>query len=141
MIYKTFTELSKLESFEARYEYLKLGSNVGEMTFGFDRYLNQLLYKSKIWAKVRDSVILRDEGWDLGLKGFLEIGGRVVVHHMNPITSEQIEYKDKDILDPEFLVCCSNSTHQAIHYGNISILPQKMIERTSNDTSPWMKKG
>lgn len=134
---KTFSELIKLKSFEERYAYLRLIGIVGESTFGFDRFLNQSLYSSNAWKKVRDTVIVRDNGCDLSLVGY-EIHGRVIVHHMNPISIEDIERGKDSILDPEFLVCVSHKTHLAIHYGDESLLPQNPIIRQAGDTSPWL---
>jgi hypothetical protein len=133
---RTFTELHRLKSFDERYEYLRLKGIVGESTFGFDRYLNQMLYTSRRWLKVRDNVIIRDEGCDLGIIDY-EIKGTIIVHHMNPISIEDIEKENSKILDPEFLICTSSNTHLAIHYGDKSLLPKLPIIRYSGDTSPW----
>ena len=133
---KTYSELVKMDSFEERFEYLKLGGRVGEETFGFDRYLNQAFYKSSEWLKVRDYVIVRDCGCDLGIPD-REIPGLVLVHHMNPIRKEDIINKSDILLDPEFLVCTMKSTHDAIHYGDGSLLVYAPIERRKNDTCPW----
>lgn len=141
MINKTYSTLSLFDSFLDRYNYLRLTASVGEVTFGFDRYLNQLLYNSREWKRVRDFVLSRDEGWDLGLRNGFEITGKVLVHHMNPITREQIQYKDKTILDPEFLISVSHNTHLAIHYGDENLLPKVLVIREQGDTAPWLKKG
>lgn len=133
---KNYTELSKLKTFEERYEYLRLNGRVGEATFGFDRYLNQVFYQSQRWKSVRDFVILRDNGCDLGVDGY-EIFGKVIIHHMNPITVDDIESESDFLLNPEFLICTVHSTHNAIHYGDESLLIRAPIERTKNDTCPW----
>lgn len=138
MTIKTYSELSKLKTFKERFEYLKLGGLVGEETFGYDRYLNQMFYKTNEWKSVRDQVIVRDNGCDLGLEGY-DIYGRILIHHMNPINLEDIAKRNPDILDPEFLICVTHSTHNAIHYGDDQLLCQGPIERTKNDTCPWKK--
>lgn len=136
MIIRTYRELERLNTFESRYEYLRLYGRVGEETFGFDRYLNQLLYKSDRWRATRDGVIIRDEACDLGVEGY-ELYGRIIVHHMNPITIEDIELERAIVFDPEFLISSSLNTHNAIHYGNRDLLPKNPIERRKNDTCPW----
>ena len=133
---RTYSELRRLNSFEDRFEYLKLSGQVGADTFGFDRYLNQILYQTEIWKKVRRDVIARDEGFDLGSRD-RPIGGKILVHHMNPITLEDIRSGDRKVFDPEFLICCSHLTHNAIHYGDFDLLPKDPIERSPNDTCPW----
>lgn len=133
---KTYSELSRLTTFEERYEYLRLGSAVGESTFGFDRYLNQVFYRSQRWKSIRDFVIIRDNGCDLGVKGY-EIHGRILIHHMNPLTVDDIENESDYLLDPEFLIATTHDTHNAIHYGDASLLIKAPIERTKNDTCPW----
>ena len=133
---RTYSELRRLDSFEDRFEYLKLSGQVGADTFGFDRYLNQILYQTEIWKKVRRDVIARDEGFDLGSRD-RPIGGKILVHHMNPITLEDIRSGDRKVFDPEFLICCSHLTHNAIHYGDFDLLPKDPIERSPNDTRPW----
>lgn len=133
---KTFSELTKLDLFYDRYEYLRLGNVVGQSTFGFDRWINQLLYKSKRWQRARDEVIMRDNGCDLGVEGY-EIKGRLLVHHMNPITMDDIEKDRYEIYCPEFLVCTSHLTHQAIHFSDEALLPKTPVTRTKNDTIPW----
>lgn len=133
---RTYTELSQLNTFMDRYNYLKLGGAVGEATFGFDRYLNQVFYRSQKWLSSRDFVISRDGGCDLGMPGH-EIYGKILVHHMNPITIEDIEL-DSDILyDPEFLISTIHNTHNAIHYGDENLLIIAPVERRKNDTCPW----
>ena len=133
---KTYSELITIPTFEGRYEYLKLGGQVGVQTFGFDRYLNQAFYKSDEWLSVRDYVIARDNGCDLGVEGY-EIYGRILIHHMNPITKEDILHRSKFLLDPEYLITTVKKTHNAIHYGNDSIIFEAPIERRKNDTCPW----
>lgn len=133
---RCYRELKRLKTFEERYEYLRVGGVIGESTFGYERYLNQMLYSSSLWRNVRDRVIIRDNGCDLGLEGY-EIGGKIIIHHMNPITVEQIEESASEIFDPEYLICVSDRTHNAIHYGDKSLLPQLPIDRSSNDMCPW----
>ena len=135
-IFKTYTELSALPTFEDRFAYVQTFSKVGEDSFGSKRYLNQVLYKSKEWKKVRDDVILRDNGCDLGIEG-REIAGHIHVHHINPITAEQILNRDPAIFDMDNLICCSEITHKALHYGDISSTVSDYKERTPNDTTPW----
>lgn len=133
---KTYTELIRISNYYDRFEYLKLKGFVGEQTFGWHRYINQMLYRSKRWKSTRDKVIIRDDGCDLGHPDY-QIYDKVIIHHMNPITLEDIE-EDRDyIYDPEFLICVSNNTHQAIHYGDKSLLPSPLIERRPGDTCPW----
>lgn len=135
-MFRTYTELSKLNSFLERYEYLRLGGKVGEETFGFDRYLNQIFYKDPEWLEARDNVIIRDGGCDLGMPD-REIHGKILVHHMNPVTKEQILRRDPVLFDPEYLICTIKSTHDAIHYGDETLLMLDPIVRTKNDTCPW----
>lgn len=136
MSIKTYSELITLSTFEDRFEYLNLKGRIGEETFGFDRYFNQLFYKSQKWKSIRDYVILRDNGCDLGLEGY-EIYGKIIIHHMNPITIKDIERESDFLLNPEFLICTTHNTHNAIHYGDRSILMTGPIVRTPNDTCPW----
>lgn len=138
MTNRSYHELSKLKTFEERYAYLRLNGKVGEETFGFDRYLNQSLYKDPEWLEARDIVILRDNGCDLGMPD-REIQGRILVHHLNPITKDQILRRDPIIFDPENLICTAKNTHDAIHYGDESILIKTPIDRKPNDTCPWKK--
>ena len=138
MIIRTYSELIKLSTFEERYEYLRLRGKVGKETFGFDRYLNQILYHSDEWEDVRERVIIRDTGCDLGMEGF-EIPEFIIVHHMNPITIEEIERCDPVLFDPEFLISTSRNTHNAIHYGDKNLLVTGPIERKRNDTCPWRR--
>lgn len=135
-IFRSYNELVTINSFEERFEYLKLGGGVGKETFGFDRYLNQIFYKSKEWKDIRREVILRDNGCDLGIEG-RDIYKGIIIHHMNPITIEQIEQRDHDIFNPEFLICCSHNTHNAIHYGSSDNLFKEPIERKKGDTKLW----
>lgn len=138
MITRCYKELSRIDNYEERFRYLKLAGQVGESTFGFDRYLNQIVYSSKRWKQVRNAVIIRDEGRDMGVEGY-EIQGRIVIHHMNPISIEDAE-KDRDfIYDPEFLICVSPITHNAIHYGDESLLPKGPVDRFPNDMCPWRR--
>lgn len=136
MSIRTYSELIKIPTFKDRFEYLRLDGKVGEETFGFDRYLNQIFYKSPEWKAVRDFVIIRDQGCDLAMEGH-EIFGRILVHHMNPIRIEDIVNRSKYLLDPEYLICTIKNTHDAIHYGDGSLLITGPIERTKNDTCPW----
>lgn len=136
MIIRTYSELSQLTTFKERYEYLRLDGKVGEETFGFDRYLNQIFYKSDEWKSVRDFVIIRDNGYDLGIQGY-EIHGKILIHHMNPISPEDIVRRSEFLLNPEFLITTVLSTHNAIHYGDESLLISAPIERMRNDTCPW----
>lgn len=136
MTIKTYSELITIPTFEERYEYLKLGGRVGEDTFGFDRYLNQIFYRSKEWKSVRDEVILRDNGCDLGIEG-REIHGRILIHHMNPISKSDILERSDLLLNPEYLISTIKQTHDAIHYGDKNLLMKEPIERSRNDTCPW----
>lgn len=136
MLDKTYNELISIPSFEERFEYLRLDGSVGERTFGSYRYLNQGFYTSREWKKVRDLVIIRDEGRDLAFEG-REIHGRIIVHHINPITEESFMRNDPSILDPDNLVCVSHDTHEAIHYGDASLLMKDPVVRRPNDTCPW----
>lgn len=134
---RTYEELSKLKTFEERYEYLKLDGVVGEETFGFDRYLNQQFYKyDPDWKKVRDEVIFRDNGCDLGIEG-REINGPIMVHHMNPITKDDILNRSEYLLNPNYLITTIKSTHNAIHYGSSDLLMKDPVVRSKNDTCLW----
>ena len=133
---RCYTELIQLPTFKERYEYLRLGGIVGKDTFGFDRYLNQKFYHSPEWKAIRRDIIIRDGGRDLAMEGY-ELQNNIYIHHMNPmVPSDLIEVPDW-ILDPEYLICVSKRTHDAIHFGDASILPQLPMERTPNDTCPW----
>lgn len=138
---RTYSELITLPTFEERYEYLRLNGVVGEVTFGFDRYLNQQFYSTdREWLSVRDYVIIRDQGCDLGvLDRRIPNGCRILVHHMNPITVDDIIKRTKYLLDPEYLICTIKNTHDAIHYGDASLLITDPVERTPFDTCPWRK--
>ena len=129
-------ELSLLPTFEERYEYLKLDGSVGSSTFGFDRYLNQGFYKSREWKNVRNSVIVRDNGCDLGIPGY-EIHIDLLVHHMNPIIPDDIIDGNEWILNPDFLITTTKTTHNAIHYGAPSPVPKVVVERHAGDTKLW----
>ena len=133
---KCYSELVLLPTFEGRFQYLHLDGVVGQETFGFDRYMNQYFYRSKEWRRVRDIVIARDAGCDLGIPG-REIFGRVLIHHMNPIRPDDIRNRSDILLDPEYLITTVHETHQAIHYGDESLLITAPIERARNDTCPW----
>lgn len=133
---KTYSELITIPTFEERYRYLRLTGRVGEETFGFDRYLNQIFYNSREWKDIRDYVIVRDGGCDLGIED-REIFGKILIHHMNPIRQEDILRRSKFLLDPEYLISTVHNTHNAIHYGDESLLILAPIERTKNDTCPW----
>lgn len=136
MILKTYSELIKFDTITDRYEYLKLSGSVGEQTFGVDRYLNQRFYKSTEWKLIRDVVLIRDNGCDLGIPDF-PIPGRILIHHMNPIKVLDLRSKKLDILDPKFLISSSERTHQAIHYGDKSLLPYIPKQRKPGDTRLW----
>lgn len=134
---RTYTELNKLKTFEERFEYLKLDNVVGEETFGFDRWLNQQFYKSKEWRRIRDYVIARDCGCDLGTPDHEIIDERILIHHINPITKEDIINNTDFLLNPEYLITTINNTHQAIHYGNDEMLVKAPVTRYKNDQCPW----
>lgn len=133
---RTYSEMARIGDFEGRFEYLKLGGNVGRETFGFDRYINQSFYSSREWRTIRNEVIARDGGCDLGIQGH-EIHTEILVHHMNPITPEQIIHDAECILDPELLITTTKRTHNAIHFGDSSILPKPLVERARGDTRLW----
>ena len=133
---KTYSELITIPTFEERFEYLKLDGQVGVETFGFNRYLNQAFYKSDEWLSIRDYVIARDNGCDLGMEGY-EIYGRILIHHINPITKDDIIQRSRILLDPENLITTVKRTHDAIHYGDSNLLMRAPIERRKNDTCPW----
>lgn len=140
---RSYDELSIFQSMEERFEYLKLGGRVGDMTFGFERYLNQLFYKDPLWKASRAKAILRDSNdddcFDLGVEGF-PIYGTIFVHHINPIHKEDIVNREPKLFDLNNLICCSERTHNAIHYGDKSLLPKTPIERFAFDTCPWKRK-
>ena len=135
---RTYSELITIPTFRGRYEYLKLKGLVGQETFGYDRYLNQVFYKSREWMNIRDYVIVRDNGCDLGIPGH-EIYERILIHHMNPITKEDILRRSEFLLDPEYLISTIKLTHDAIHYGDEQLLMDEPIVRTKNDTCPWKR--
>lgn len=135
-IIRTYSEFITLPTFEDRYRYLQLNGAVGKDTFGFDRYINQQFYRSKEWQRIRDEVIIRDNACDLGMEGY-EIHGRIYVHHMNPIMVRDIQSNSDYLMNPEFLICTTHRTHNAIHYGDENLLARAPIERTKNDTCPW----
>ena len=132
----TYSELIALPTFEERYEYLRLNGRVGKDTFGFDRYLNQNFYRSAEWRRIRDRVIVRDNGCDLAIDDRI-IYGKILIHHMNPITDKDLFNLSDILLDPEYLICVSHNTHNAIHYGDGERLVKDPIVRTKNDTCPW----
>ena len=140
MSIRTYSELIKLPTFEERYRYLRIGGKVGEDTFGFDRYLNQIFYRSDEWLDIRDFVIVRDLGCDLGcVEREIPKGIPIIVHHMNPITKDDILSRSAFLLNPEYLICTVKNTHDAIHYGDEGLLIKAPIERTKNDTCPWRR--
>lgn len=132
-----YSELIQLPTFKERFEYLKLSGSVGKATFGYDRYLNQNFYKSREWKRLRDEIIVRDNGCEMGLEGF-EIRGRILIHHMNPIVDDDIVNVSEYLMNPDYLICVSHDLHNAIHYGNDDILRVKNFQpRRPNDTCPW----
>ena len=133
---KTYRELRRRETLEERFQYLSLGGRVGYSIFGFERWMNQKFYTSKQWRDIRNVIIARDNGCDLGIEGH-EIHDRVLIHHMNPITPEDLRKGLGHVLDPEFLICVRHSTHNAIHYGDAKLLPRQVIQRTAGDTKLW----
>ena len=135
---KTYSEMVRLPTFLERYRYLKIGGQVGYETFGYDRYLNQILYRSPEWKRFRRDIIIRDNGCDLACDGY-EIIGKVLIHHIDPITVRDIELRDQKIFDPENVVSVTLNTHNAIHYGDESLLITEPLVRTPNDTCPWKR--
>ena len=133
---KTYSELIIIPTFEERFEYLRLKGCVGKDTFGYDRYLNQILYNSPEWKKLRNQIIIRDCGRDLACEGY-EIYGRILIHHLNPITIDDVLDRSRKVFDPDNLICVTHNTHNAIHYGDASMLLTGPIIRTKNDTCPW----
>lgn len=133
---RTYTELSQLGTIEERFDYLALDGSVAQLTFGYDRWVNQSFYRSKEWRDVRDHVIVRDDGWEMGLFDY-PIAGSPRIHHMNPLTLSDIEGATDNLLDPEFLISVSHRTHNAIHYGDRTHLPRGPVVRTAGDTRPW----
>lgn len=136
MMIKSYTELSKLKTFEERFSYLIEGGLVGDQTFGGSRFLNQDFYRSKEWKRIRDIVIIRDRGLDLGIED-RPIYGKVIIHHMVPLRKEDIMYQTPFLVDPEYMICTSHQTHNAIHYGSLESIPSDYQPRTPNDTCPW----
>jgi hypothetical protein len=133
---RTYRDLRRLETFEERFRYLALKGEVGVSTFGFDRHMNQSFYRSTEWRRIRNHVIARDEGCDLGVPGY-EIGSGLLIHHMNPMTVEDLVHGEEDILNPDFLITTTHRTHNAIHYGDESLLPKKYVPRQRGDTKLW----
>ena len=133
---KTYPELSRLETFEERFDYLKLQGILGVRTFGFDRWINQRFYKSQEWKTVRNMVILRDDGCDLGILGY-EIHAGLIVHHMNPFSLDDIQHSESSLINPNFLITTSLRTHNAIHYGDENLLPRGPVVRERGDTTLW----
>ena len=136
---RSYSELRRLGTIQERFEYLKLNGRVGDATFGFDRYINQMFYQSRQWRLVRSEVINRDLGCDLGIEGY-DIHGGLYIHHLNPMTKADIVEGDPSILDPEFLITTTLATHNAIHYGDAKQLPRLMVERKPGDTRLWGRK-
>ena len=135
---KCYSELIQIPSFIGRYRYLKLNGHIGDETFGHDRYLNQILYHSEEWRRFRRDIIIRDNGCDLACDGY-ELVGKILIHHLNPITVRDIELRDPKVFDPENVVCTSLNTHNAIHYGDEGLLNIEPITRFPNDTCPWKR--
>lgn len=133
---RTYRQLRSYNTIEERYEYLKLRGEVAARTFGSERWINQNFYRSREWKSVRDQVIIRDNGCDLGVDGF-DLRDKILIHHMNPMTVEHISMGDDDILNPEFLISVSHMTHNAIHYGSSNLLPKQLVDRTPGDTRLW----
>lgn len=136
---RRYSELRMLKTFEERFEYLKVIGQVGDETFGSSRFFNQDFYTSQLWRSIRNQVIVRDNGCDLGIEDRPITGRMIIIHHMNPITIDDIMNMTPNLIDPEFLICVSPNTHQALHYGDEKILPKGPIERFPNDTCPWRK--
>jgi hypothetical protein len=136
---RTYSELIKLPTFEERYKYLRLRGVVGEETFGFDRFINQDFYRSKEWKSIRDFIIVRDNGCDLAMEGY-DIYGKIIIHHMNPVTIKDFQENSAFLMEPEYLISTTLSTHNAIHYGDESLLVKEPVRRSKNDTCPWKQK-
>lgn len=136
---RTYTELSKLKTFDERFRYLQLNGKVGADTFGFDRYMNQIFYRSREWKRIRELVIIRDNGCDLGIEGRDVYGKNILIHHMNPLNLDDIVDRSDYLLNPDYLITTSRLTHNAIHYGDERLLPREPVERTPFDTCPWKK--
>ena len=137
---RCYSELEELPTFEQRYRYLALNGTVGRSTFGFDRWVNQRFYRSRDWQRIRHAVILRDQGCDLGIDGY-EIYSNLVIHHMNPMGVDEIIHGNEEILDPEFLITTTHQTHNAIHYGDESLLPRPHVDRRPGDTQLWSRRS
>ena len=135
---RTYSELITIPTFEERFKYLKLNGSVGLETFGHDRYLNQILYNSPEWRRFRPEIIVRDNGCDLACEGY-EIFGKILIHHINPITAQDILNRNSKVFDPENVITTVHNTHNAIHYGDKNLLITEPIERSRNDTCPWKK--
>lgn len=135
---RTYSELKTLKTFDERYEYLKLNGNVADVTFGFDRYINQKFYHSDLWKKIRRKIISRDLGCDLAVQGY-DIKGKILIHHMNPIEIKDIVNITEYLINPEYLITVCLQTHNAIHYGNMMNNPNVLIERRPGDTCPWKR--
>jgi len=133
---RTYSELITLPTFKERFQYLQLSGSVGAETFGYDRYLNQLFYRSPEWKRLRHELIVRDNGCDLAMDGY-DIFGRIIIHHINPINKDDIVNRTDYLMNPEFLICTTHNTHNAIHYGDESLLVMEPIVRSKNDTCPW----
>ena len=136
MSIKTYSELITIPTFEERFEYLQLKGSVGKDTFGYDRHLNQVLYRSPEWKRLRNQIIIRDCGCDLACEGY-DIHNKVLLHHLNPIAVEDVVARSRKVFDPDNLVCVSHNTHNAIHYGDVDLLVTGPIIRTKNDPCPW----
>ncbi len=133
---RKYSELRRFHTLEERFEYLALRGLVGDPTFGSERYVNQAFYRSREWRLTRDEVIVRDNGCDLGVPGY-EIHGNIIIHHMNPMSVADIVDGNDDILNPDYLICVTLATHNAIHYGDASLLSKKFVERRPGDTKLW----
>lgn len=138
MMIKTYSKLIAFPTYEERFRYLQLKGAVGKDTFGYDRYLNQILYNSQEWKRFRDKIIIRDNGCDLACEGY-DIHGRILVHHINPVRVDDVVNRNPIVFDPENVVCVTHNTHNAIHYGDESLLILAPVERTKNDTCPWKR--
>lgn len=138
MMNRFYSELITIPTYEDRFHYLQLNGAVGKDTFGYDRYLNQILYNSKEWKRFRDEIIIRDNGCDLAFEGY-DMQGRILVHHINPITVDDVINRNPIVFDPENVICVTHNTHNAIHYGDERLLITAPVERTKHDTCPWKK--
>ena len=138
MLNKSYEELITIPTYIDRFKYLQIKNAIGKETFGYDRYLNQILYHSNEWKKFRRDIIIRDNGMDMGFDGY-EIGSRIIVHHINPITIDDVRNHNPCVFDPNNVICVSHNTHNAIHYGDSELLFIELVERKPNDTSPWKK--